>query len=114
MKTPAGKECRYYYEDYHRGRQKQECRLLERNPSAGRWKPSLCSSCPVPDILRQNACPNLALEGKVHKSLLGLREQVQVYAVCTQKLTEVLNPAVGCGDCHLHQPGTGILQNGRK
>jgi hypothetical protein len=110
MRTPAGKECRYYYADYYRGREKQECRLLELNPDGGRWKPSLCSSCPVPDILRQNACPNLVLEGRVHKSFLGLREEVKVYAVCTHKMTEVENPAVGCGECHLHRPGAQILQ----
>ena len=49
-------------------------RLEER--TGGRWKPSLCKSCPVPDILRQNACPNMALEARVNKTLLGLREEV--------------------------------------
>ena len=110
MRTPAGKECRFYYEDHFRGREKEECRLLQRNPNAGRWKPSHCNTCPVPDILRQNACPNLALEGRIHKSLLGLREQVTVYAVCTSSLKEVDNPAVGCGECHRHRPGAEILR----
>jgi hypothetical protein len=40
MRTPAGKECRFYYADYHRGSQKQECRLIARNPDGGRWHPS--------------------------------------------------------------------------
>jgi hypothetical protein len=110
MRTPAGKECRYYYEDYFRGHSKQECRLLEQNPNGGRWKPGLCRTCSVPDILRQNACPNIVLEGRVHRSMLGLRERVQVYAICTRKMTEVENPAVGCGECHLHQPGAKILE----
>ena len=110
MKTPAGKECRFYFEDYFRGREKQECRLLLQNPSGGRWKASHCGSCPVPDILRQNACPNLLLEARISKTFLGLREQVQVYAVCTNKMTEVENPAVGCGECHLHRPGAQILK----
>ncbi len=101
MQTPAGKSCKFYYEDYFRGTSTQECRLIERNPKGGKWKPSLCKSCPVPDILRQNACPNLALEASVEKSFFGLREGVKVFAVCTQKLTEVKEPAVGCGDCHL-------------
>ena len=100
MRTPAGKECKYYYYDYFRGREKQECRLIARNPEGGSWKPSLCGGCPVPDILRQNACPNLTLEAKVEKTLLGLRERVRVYAVCSQYLTEVDSPAVGCGHCH--------------
>jgi hypothetical protein len=64
----------------------------------------------VPDILRQNACPNMVLEGRIHKSFLGLREQVQVFAVCTQQMTEVENPAVGCGECHLHRLGAQILK----
>ena len=110
MRTPAGKECRYYYEDYFRGHAKQECRLLEQNPKGGRWKPSLCNTCPVPDILRQNACPNIVLEGHVHKSMLGLREQVRVYAICTRKMAEVENPAIGCGECHLDRPGAEILK----
>jgi hypothetical protein len=112
MQTPAGKECRYYYQDYFRGREKQECRLLDRNPSGGKWKPSHCNTCPMPDILRQNACPNLVLEGKIEKIFLGLREIVRVYAICTHKLVEVENPAVGCGECHLHRPGAQILKEG--
>src|SRR5688572_8219728 len=27
MRTPAGKECDFYYEDFHRGRELQECRI---------------------------------------------------------------------------------------
>ena len=54
----------------------------------------------MPDILRQNACPNLVLEARVNKSLLGLREDVKVYAVCTKHMTEVDKPEVGCGQCH--------------
>jgi len=100
MRTPAGKECKYYYADYHRGRDTQACRLLERNPQGGAWKPSLCGKCPVPDILRQNACPHLALEAKVEKGFLGLTEKVGVYAVCAKKMVEVDMPAIGCGSCH--------------
>lgn len=100
MRTPAGKECRFYYSDYFRGRETQECRLIERNPQGGQWHAKLCGACPVPDILRQNACLNLVLEGRVEKTLLGLRERVRVYAVCTQQRVEVDKPAVGCGHCH--------------
>jgi hypothetical protein len=100
MKTPAGKECKYYFADYYRGREKEECRLIDRNPDGGRWRSSLCRGCPVPDILSQNACPNLILEARVHKSMLGLREQVKVFAVCSKFVIEVEAPAVGCGHCH--------------
>jgi hypothetical protein len=105
MKTPAGKLCKYYYEDYHRGTEKQECRLIDRNPEGGTWKPRHCGGCPIPDILRQNACTNLLLEAKIEKSFFGLREGVKVYAVCAKKLSEVAEPAVGCGDCHLNLGG---------
>jgi hypothetical protein len=54
----------------------------------------------VPDILRQNACPHLALEARIERSFLGLRERVKVFAVCTKHLVEVQAPAVGCGRCH--------------
>jgi hypothetical protein len=100
MRTPAGKECKYYYEDHFRGREKYECRLIDRNPSGGRWHKGICTKCPVPEILRQNACPNIALEAKIERVFFGLREQVTVFAVCTKKRVEVAEPAVGCGDCH--------------
>jgi hypothetical protein len=100
MRTPAGKECKYYYEDYFRGREKRECRLIGRNPDGGTWKPKHCNGCKVPDILRQNGCAHLALEAKVEKGFLGLTEKVGVYAVCTKHLVEVSQPAVGCGHCH--------------
>lgn len=100
MKTPAGKECKFYYADFHRGANRQECRLIDRNPEGGKWKPSHCNTCPVPNILLQNGCPNLILEGKVESSLLGLRERIRVYAVCTKTQREVDNPIIGCGECH--------------
>jgi hypothetical protein len=100
MKTPAGKECRFYHEDFFRGKETQECRLLEMNPRGGKWKPSLCGGCPVPDILRQNACPNLVLEASVSKGWLGLGERVKVFAVCAKTMNEVSKPEVGCGECH--------------
>ncbi len=100
MRTPAGKECKYYYEDHFRGRDTYECRLIDRNPQGGQWRKGLCQTCPVPDTLRQNACPNIALEARVEKTLFGLRERVRIYAVCAKKLIEVARPAVGCGECH--------------
>ncbi len=100
MKTPAGVECPFYYADYHRGKQKEECRLIARNPEGGRWHARLCHTCPVPAILRQNACEHLVLEGRVERTWFGLREQVHVYAVCAKHLLEVQAPEVGCGHCH--------------
>jgi len=109
MITPAGVECRYYYSDYYRGRERQECRLLTQNSRSESWRPELCKTCPVPGILRANACPNLVLEGRVEKRLLGLRRQVVVEAVCSKYLAEVSEPHVGCGHCHKERPGAAIF-----
>ena len=100
MITPAGAECRYYYADYFRGREQQECRLLAQNPRSEPWQPRVCADCPVPGILRANACPNLVLEGRVERRLLGLTRRVTVAAVCAKHLIEVAEPHVGCGRCH--------------
>ncbi|MBN1642436.1 MAG: hypothetical protein JXA09_14465 [Anaerolineae bacterium] len=99
MRTPAGIECRFYYEDYNRGREIQECRLLVQNASSLPWTPDLCSSCPVPRILMANACPNMVLEARVGRRWL-IRKQVQVQAFCTRTKERVEDPFVGCGHCH--------------
>lgn len=109
MITPAGTECRYYYSDYYRGRERQECRLLAQSSQSESWRPELCRTCPVPGILRANACPNLVLEGRVEKRMLGLRRQVVVEAVCSKYLVEVSEPQVGCGHCHEERPGAAIF-----
>jgi hypothetical protein len=104
MITPAGAECPFYYEDYHRGRERQECRLIDRTPNGGTYTPDLCSKCAVPGIVRANACPNLVLEGRVKKTLLGLRRKVEVSAYCTRTMRAVDEPHIGCGQCHLEFP----------
>jgi hypothetical protein len=100
MLTPADTECPYYYEDFYRGRSRQECRLIDRSPVSKSWDPELCARCPVPDIVRANACPNMVLEADVVRRWLGLVRRVEVYAVCTKHQVEVENPYVGCGHCH--------------
>lgn len=109
MITPAGQECRYYYADYFRGREREECRLLAQNPDSEPWRPELCFKCPVPGILRANACPNLVLEGRVKKGFLGLSRRVEVSAVCSKYLVAVPEPHVGCGHCHEERPGAAIF-----
>jgi hypothetical protein len=109
MITPAGQECRYYYEDYFRGRERQECRLLEQNPRSEPWQPKLCDGCPVPGILRANACPNLVLEGRVEKGFLGLSRKVALDVVCSKHLKSGFDPHVGCGHCHEERPGAELL-----
>lgn len=94
MRTPAGKECRYYYEDFHRGRAIQECRLLSREE----WQPRVCSVCPVPDILRANRCAHMRLHARLVRR--WLRRRVEVTAYCDRYEVPVENPYVGCGRCH--------------
>lgn len=108
MRTPAGTECRFYYADYYRGRSQQECRLIARNRASERWTPDLCRTCPVPAILRANACPNMILEARVRRRLWLLR-RVAVEAFCTLMKEEVTEPMVGCGHCHEHRSGASIL-----
>jgi len=107
--TPAGEECRYYYADYFRGRERQECRLIAQNRESAPWQPKLCRGCPVPGILRANACPNLVLEGHVEKGFLGLTSRVAVAAVCAKYMVNVSQPYVGCGHCHEDRPGSVLL-----
>jgi hypothetical protein len=100
MRTPAGVECPFFYGDYYRGRKQEECRLIGSVPSPKNWSPDLCRSCPVPGILRANACSNMVLEGRVERNLLGLRRRVKVSAFCTLSKKVVTEPYIGCGECH--------------
>jgi hypothetical protein len=100
MRTPAGSECRYFYGDYFRGRQHEECRLLASATPPLPWRPELCSTCPVPGILMANACPNLVLEPSLRRPFPFLKQQVQVRPYCTQSKTGGFDPYVGCGECH--------------
>ena len=99
MRTPAGTECKYYYEDFNRGRAVQECRLIQSNPNSAPWKPGLCKKCPIPAILRANACSHMELEARVGRRWLVV-PQVRVRAYCRQTEQVVTNPMVGCGHCH--------------
>ncbi len=99
MRTPAGSECPFYYEDFFRGRDKRECRLVA--PAAAHaWSPDLCALCRVPRIVLANACPRLVLEGRVVSGPLGIGRRMQIKASCTFTLAEVGEPEIGCGHCH--------------
>jgi hypothetical protein len=99
MKIPAGQECKFYYEDFHRGRSKQECRLLGGAPHTLAWQPSDCERCPVPRILRDNASPYLALEGRIRLGFLGLGRRVEVTAYCSKHSLKLEDPHIGCPRC---------------
>jgi hypothetical protein len=112
MKTPAGKECKFYFGDFHRGRSAQACRLIEQNPDSPPWQPSLCQACPVPDILRANAAETLKLEATVVKKLFGLKQQVVVTGWCSNCFSEVPNPVLGCLNCGAGRPSILDLEEG--
>jgi len=108
MRTPAGVECRYYYADFHRGRDRQECRLIGQSRDSEPWTPDFCAKCPVPGILRANGCPDMLLEARVVKRL-GLIRRLEVRAYCTYKVCDVPEPMIGCGECHRDRPQVDLL-----
>ena len=99
MRVPTtGKECPYFYGDYHRGRHHEECRLIvDSDPP---WEIKYCKTCPVPDIVRANSCPNMILSGEITRGFLGLNQKVKITAYCTKVHAEVEDPYVGCSECH--------------
>ena len=96
MNNPVN--CRYFYGDYFRGKNKEECRLLAASPHNERpWKRGHCDSCPVPEILITSNCRDLLLEAAVTRKFL--REQVQVtFAVCSKHMNELSDPLY-CSKC---------------
>ena len=99
MRTPAGKECKYFYGNYFRGRNVEECRLLQ--ASGQKWSADLCQTCPVPAILQANACEFLKLQGTVTRPLSAVfQRRVQVTAFCGKTNRSVSEPQIGCGECH--------------
>jgi hypothetical protein len=100
MRTPDGKECKFFYGDYYRGRNHEECRLLLDSPTYRGWASNMCTGCPVPGILSANACENMKLKGKIHRPFPFLNKQVAVEAYCVKCECDVQEPHIGCGECH--------------
>jgi len=98
MRTPAGKECKYFYGDYFRGRSVEECRLLK--DSGITWSSYLCQECPVPEILQANSCDHQSLSPQLKRPVFFMRHQVQVEAYCHKTQQNVDEPRLGCGQCH--------------
>lgn len=111
MITPAGKECRFYYSDYHRGNSEEECRLIQHNPRSKDWKQSDCFKCPVPEILQANSSPDLVLEATIKEGFMGINRRVEVKAFCSRHLIDVPKPQVGCPECAKEKPGLQELFN---
>lgn len=100
MRTPAGKECRYFFGDYFRGRTHEECRLLGDASPPLAWKPVLCQTCPVPNIIQANACENMMLEPRLTRPFPFIRQQVEVSTFCRKTNRKGFDPHIGCGECH--------------
>ena len=103
MRTPHGAECKFYYADFHRGRNTQECRL-PRPDRSEKWTPGLCQTCPAPRFLLANACQHLILIGEIDRGFLGLNRKMKVTASCRKSEKPVAEPAIGCGHCHESDP----------
>lgn len=104
MRTPAGTECRHYYEDYNRGRAIQECRLIKANRRSLPWLPGDCAKCSVPAILRANTGRQLRVDVAVVKRW-GFLRRLQVDAYCLKHEVEVRAPEAGCGRCVAEERG---------
>lgn len=100
MRTPAGTECPFFYGDYRRGRNREECRLIGNVPPPKNWKRDLCARCPVPGIVQANACQNMELTAEVQPGFLRIGRKVNVNAYCHKCETVVAEPHIGCGQCH--------------
>jgi hypothetical protein len=100
MRTPAGKECRYFYGDYYRGRDREECRLLQSASPPILWKPSLCATCPVPEITLANACRYQELIPRLSRRFPFTSQEVRVQTFCAKTRRSGFDPHIGCGDCH--------------
>jgi hypothetical protein len=98
VRTPAGKECRFFYGDYYRGREHEECRLL--NSASLPWRSALCFTCPVPGILQANACENMVLEPRLERPFPFIKQRVAVKSYCVKTMRESFDPHIGCGECH--------------
>ncbi len=90
--------CRYFYGDYHRGSNREECRLLQASPDNERtWQRRHCHSCPVPDVVLNSDCAELMLEAVIERRFL--RERVEItFAVCGRHLLELDDP-LHCPQC---------------
>jgi hypothetical protein len=104
MRTPDGRECAFYYEDYFRGRSVQECRIPKGERSA-HWRPQDCAKCPVPEVLRANASPYLRLTLTIKQTLLGFSRKMAVHAWCERHDIPIPDPYTGCPGCNDERPG---------
>ncbi|HEY3318429.1 MAG TPA: hypothetical protein VGK50_08410 [Coriobacteriia bacterium] len=98
MRTPAGRGCSYYYEDFNRGAEITRCRV-KRSRGSAPWRARQCKRCPVPDIEAANGSPCLDLTLTVSNAPLGLLpERFRTDAWCGEH-GPIADPYVGCLEC---------------
>lgn len=98
MRIPDGRECKFFYGDYYRGRNFEECRALSSPEERKVWTSELCSGCPLPDYLRNNSCQHLVYSVFIRKFLF--KKRIKVKAWCSKTHQSVSDPNIGCGHCH--------------
>jgi hypothetical protein len=104
MRTPAGKECSYFYGNYYRGRSQEECRLLGTASPPLIWKREFCSLCPGPDIQLANTCAYMVLTPRLIRKLPFGKQEVRVKTYCRKTERSDFDPHIGCGECHKLPP----------
>ena len=97
-------DCPYFYGDYNRGREHEECRLIKNNTQSRPWRRKLCDSCPVPHIMRQTNSNDLVIEAEVGKRMFIFDQVVVTYAVCLKHRRELDNPR-HCAECAQESEG---------
>ena len=105
MRTPSSKFCKYYYADFHRGRNVQECRSVKQNAESLKWQPNDCHRCPVPEILNANASSALDLKVTISQRLFGIMRNIEVVATCNKHQCAISNPYIGCEKCNQDRKG---------
>ncbi len=110
MRTPAGKECPYYYANFHRDSHVQECRLIKGNPQSLPWRPEDCKDCPVPAVVAANASPDLRLELIIRPAFMGLGRRKSLTAFCNKHAVPIEDPYIGCARCAAERPGLDLFK----
>lgn len=98
MRTPAGAECGFYYEDLHRGANLRECRALMA-PGSLAWRPSDCERCPVPEILHLVGSPDLGVRITIRALPFGIARSVHAECWCERHVLDIAEPLEGCPAC---------------
>jgi len=104
MRTPFGRECPFFYGDYFRGRNHEECRLLQGASPQLTWRSDYCKDCPVPNIVLANACSEMILIPRLERPFPFTKQMVKVKTFCGKSNLSGFDPHVGCGNCHALPP----------